>query len=188
MQEYSSLHGECDAMNGKQSVAGVHAQLLRRATDCLRDIRFVCTVNWVIASLRRPFSLGCSIIAATSGTAEAAYAASMYLNSQVVPLWTGALNSTRSEDSNYVLRQILYAVAMTYRTSKSVVLVAPASVLEDPEQLVLLQHFVVHGGLAGGVCPHALLEAYQECPEDLVEVLEALGLILYAEQVMCPSC
>jgi hypothetical protein len=143
-------------------------------------------VNWVVASLRRPFSLGCCIIAASSSTSEAAYTAAMYLNSEVVPLWIWESKSTQKQDCNYVLRQILHAVAATYTRKRPVVIIAPASVLEDAEQLVLLQHFVVHGGLAGGVRPEALLEAYKECEEELGEVLVALGLTQYAVQVLHP--
>ena len=110
----------------------------------------------------------------------------MYLNAEAVPLWTAASKSTHRQDSSYVLRQILHAVAMTYKAKKTVVLVASDSVLEDAEQLVLLQHFVVHGGLAGGVCPQALLEAFQESEQDLVKILVALDLGHYVEQVSCP--
>ena len=185
MQECGSQPGEFLAASGTDSVAGIHAQLLPRAASCLRDLRIVCTVNWVIASLRRPFLIGCSIIAANSYTREIAYVAAMYLNAEVVPLWAAASNSSHKLDSNYVLRQILYAIAMTCTETKTVVLVASESVLEDAEQLVLLQHFVVHGGLAGGVCPQALLEAFQECEQDLVEILVAMELGHYAEQVVC---
>jgi hypothetical protein len=186
MQGCQSTSGEAERVDKKESVADPHAQLLPRAADCLRDLRFVCTVNWVVASLRRPFSLGCCIIAASSSTSEAAYIAAMFLNSEVVPLWVWEPRSTQKQDSNYVLRQILHAVAATYTSRKSVVIIAPASVLEDTEQLVLLQHFVVHGGLAGSVRPEALLDAYKDCAEELGQVLMALGLARYVDQVLHP--
>lgn len=182
----ASKSGESDTEDCQwKATAAVHTRFLSRTATYLRDLRFVCTVNWVIASLRRPFSLGCTIIAACSGTEEAAYAAATYVQADVVPLWTNEARGYVSPrlDRCFILRQILKAIVVALTTDKSIVIVAEGSLVDDAEQLVLFQHFVVHGGVAGGVCPEVLREAYQEQPSELVELLEAFGLSHYIEQV-----
>jgi hypothetical protein len=184
-QTPSSLRPEAHAaVSSDVSKGRSSCELLNQTAESLRDLRFVCAVNWAIASLRRPFSFGCTVIAASAGATHAAYAAALYLHALAVPLWVGthSRNAVR-QDRHCLLRQLLQAVREATVARAVVVVIAPASLMKDASQLVLLQHFVVHCGLAGASSPEALLQAYSGQLEELADTLSDLGLAGHAYQV-----
>jgi hypothetical protein len=154
----------------------VQATLHVSAADSMRDLRFICNVSWLITALRRPFSLGSCIVASSSGGPEAVYSASLYLQSKVAPLMAEAFNPFSRQDCHVLVRQILHAAVSVKLHHKPVVLMAFESNLKDPEQIMLLQHFIQHGSLGGSISPAMLLAAYKEHLQDLVDVLVVLEL------------
>lgn len=114
---------------------------------------------------------------------QAIHCVAAYLQASVAPLWAEDVVGTRHGSRSMLLRQLIRAAASAAMHCTPVIIVASNELMQDPDQLWLLQEFIVTGMLNNIASPSELLRAFSDDLQQFVDAIAALGCVDELQEV-----